>query len=372
MYDEHNSYALINLANLAHNYEQIKARARGKRLILIVKADAYGHGALACARKLMECGGDYFAVANLDEAIQLREGGITAPILVLGYISAAQLPKAVKADISMACYSVSFAEAASRIAASQQKSAKLHIAVNTGMNRIGFSLSGLKKLCELLPSLSDIEVEGLFSHFSTADEADLSYSESQYDTFKKAHSLLGEYGVKPPLVHIQNSAATLTDFFRSDDITTAVRPGIILYGLAPSSVFCAESFSLRPLMTFCAHIGNISSLSVGSPVSYGRRYTASEAMRAAVVTAGYADGYFRALSNIASVYVHGKSAKILGSVCMDMMMIDITGIEGVNIGDSVELFGEHIAVDELAELAHTINYELCCAVAKRVARIYIE
>jgi len=364
-----NSFVKINTANLRHNYNKIKELAGDKRIISIVKADSYGHGSVECMKVLSEMGCDFFAVANIYEALAIRQNNPSADILVLGFIDESDIDEAVENNISLCLYNIDFAIKADEISAKLGKPAKLHIKINTGMNRLGFSVKNIEKSAKLLAGLKNVQYTGIFSHFSTADEEDLSYTEKQYENFLTALDAVRNEGIYPEIIHIQNSAGICI----SDKIdfaeTTAVRPGIILYGLNPSDVL--TGFGFRPVMSFYAKVANIFRMGEDEAVSYGRRFTSGKSMRVAVVSAGYADGYHRALSNKADVLINGHRCRILGSVCMDMMMVDVTDCADIRVGDTVQLFGEDILADELASLAGTINYELLCAVSKRVERIYI-
>ena len=366
---KYNSYVKISTDNLRHNYNIIKNLSGEKKIIGIVKADSYGHGSVECMKILSSEGCNFFAVANMAEALTIRENNPDCGILILGFVDDADIEEAIKNNFSMCLYSFGFAKKADEISEKINIPARLHIKINSGMNRLGFSPDGFGNSVKMLKELKNVSFEGIFSHFSTADEEDLTYTKKQYDIFLSCVDKLNKEGIFPEYIHIQNSAGICIgeriDFSR----TTAVRPGIILYGLNPSDVI--TGFDFKPVMSFCSKVVNIFDLEEGTAVSYGRKYISDKKGKAAVISAGYADGYHRALSNKAEVSINGQRCHILGNVCMDMMIVDITDAENIKIGDPVELFGENIPADELASLAGTINYELLCSVSKRVPRIYL-
>jgi len=363
-----NAYVKIDLGNLRHNYDIIKNMAKGKKIISIVKADSYGHGSVECMKELAKMGCDFFAVANMIEALSIRENNPSCSILILGFIDESDIKEAILNNFSMCLYSAGFAKKADEISGKLGIPAKLHIKLNTGMNRLGFSPKHITESAKILAGLKNVSYEGLFSHFSTADEEDLSYTKMQYETFLSCLEIIRNEGIFPEFIHIQNSAGICISDKIDFSETTAVRPGIILYGMNPSDAVTGYGF--RPVMSFYSRVVNIFDLDEGTSVSYGRKYTADSKRKAAVISAGYADGYHRALSGKAEVFINGSRCKILGNVCMDMMIVDITDCENVSIGDTAELFGQNIIADELASLAGTINYELLCAVSKRVPREY--
>ena len=364
-----NTYARINLTHLLENYDVVRRFAGDKQVICIVKADAYGHGAQECARALSEHGASYFGVASVDEAIHLRQAGIRDSILILGYVPFSRIEEGLAQDVTFAVYSLSFAKALNEAAKECGKQARVHVKLNTGMSRLGFS--GVNKGIEAVKAvygLDMLELEGLFSHFATADEEDLGPTKEQYACFEAVVKGVRDAGIEIPMIHIENSAGTIAF---GAPITTAVRPGIILYGVHPSDYLERTPIPIKPVMSFLTSVANLSNLEPGECVSYGRHFTAKEPRRVATLCAGYADGYFRALSSKAHVWLKGVQVPVLGNICMDMCMVDATDAAGVQVGDEAELFGEHISVSELARLAGTIPYELVCAVSKRVERIYV-
>lgn len=364
-----NTYAKINLRNLIHNYHVINDISKGKTVLCIVKADAYGHGAPQCAKALEESGAEYFAVASFNEAKELRDAGINKPILVLGHIPMEDIVQSLPYQLTYTVFSLSFAKALNECAKNAGVKVKVHIKVNTGMNRLGFS--GLQNCIDkilLISKMDNVIIEGLFSHFAAADEEDLSYTRYQYELFKQILEGVKKEGIDIPMIHISNSAA-IAAF--DTDITTAVRPGIILYGVHPSSVIQKNKLlPIKPVMTLFTRIANISYIDDHTPVSYGRQYYSSGKRKIAVLCAGYADGYFRSLSNKGEVLISEKRAKIIGNICMDMFMVDVTHIDDIHVGDEVVLFGENLPVTELSDKIGTIPYEITCSVSKRVKRIY--
>lgn len=362
---KYNTYAVINLAHLRHNYNEIKRNCGTKKIISIIKADAYGHGAVACANALMQEGCDYFAVASIDEAEELRSAGVSLPILILGYIPESRIKEALEFNLTITVYDEAFAYAVSNVCKTLGCNAKIHIKINTGMNRLGLPPAAAAQKISAIEKLYGISIEGLYSHYSTADEDDLSYSRAQFDKFKTVVGEISAMGIHPQYIHISNSASILQF---QDDVSTAVRPGIILYGVMPYAV---KSTPLKPVMTFYSKVAAVNTYEAGAAVSYGRKYITHAENTLATVCAGYADGYFRALTNKSEVCINGRRYKSVGTICMDMFMVDITGSSDVIVGDKVELFGEHITAAELAELADTIPYEILCSVSKRVQREYI-
>ena len=361
-----NTYAIIDLKNLTGNFHKIQEKVKDKTVICVVKADAYGHGATRCATALEESGAQYFAVSSLDEAIELRNADIKSPILILGYVPIERINESLAYDLTYTIYSMSFAKALSKSAQENQTQAKVHIKVNTGMNRLGFKGHDniLRKTREIA-SMNSLYLEGIFSHYAAADEADLSFTEHQHKLFRTVIDEIVKENIHIPMVHISNSAGASAS---ASDITTAVRTGILLYGINPSDSIHEE---VIPVMNLYSTVANISMLNKDESVSYGRTYFASETKKIAVVSAGYADGYFRSLSNKGEVSIRGKRAKIVGNICMDMFMVDITHIEHVAVGDQVTLFGDDPSATELASLIGTIPYELTCSLSKkRVKRIY--
>ena len=365
-------YAKIDLDALDHNVSLIEKKLpEGTKIMPIIKADAYGHGAVEFARFLHDRA-DYFGVAALDEAIELRSAGIDTPILILGYTSPELFDDAVKYDITLAIFHSGDAVLLDRAAEAQGKRAKVHIAVDTGMSRIGYQVTdGSADDAARIAALRNIDVEGMFSHFATADEVDKTEAEHQHERFDKFRTMLAERGVKPRLVHLDNSAGIME---MKDSFYDMARAGIILYGLYPSEEVIKETFPLRPVMSLVSHISHVKILAPERGISYGRTYITDHEIRVATIPVGYADGYPRALSGIGRVLICGRSCPILGRVCMDQMMVDVTELPDVAAGETVTLVGrdgdEVITVEELAAPANSFNYEFVCGIGRRVPRAY--
>ncbi len=367
-------YAKIDLDALEHNFSLIESKIPdGVGIIPVIKADAYGHGAVEVAR-LLEGRCSLFGVAVIDEAIELRHAGITTPILILGYSSPEQYASAVENDITLTVFNAGDAGVLSNVAASAGKCARVHIAVDTGMSRIGFQVtdSDADEAAKIF-QLPNIEVEGLFSHYATADEADRSHAHIQREKFDTFAKLLRDRGCTPKMLHLDNSAGIMDSAFPCYD---AVRAGIILYGLYPSDEVEKEGFPLMPVMELITHVSHVKMLPAGVGISYGRTYITDSPTTVATIPVGYADGYHRSLSNRGSVIIHGKRCPIIGRICMDQMMVDVTTAGDVCVGDKVTLIGrdedEFIPVEEVADLAYSFNYEFVCNIGRRVPKAYFK
>ncbi|MCQ2477802.1 MAG: alanine racemase [Clostridia bacterium] len=368
------TWAEIDTAAIKHNFEIIKNKA-GKSLIMaVVKADCYGHGTDIVIPVLDKAGADAFAVSNIEEAIELRDIGIKKPILILGFTPPELAGTLAKYDISQCVYSEEFALALSNDAKKQNVKIKIHIKLDTGMGRIGFDLrdSNLLGIAAAIKcaKLENLIPEGIFTHFAVSDRTPASedgFTDLQYKRFAKGVDLIKKAGLNPEFVHCCNSAAFCLDNDKHLDMS---RPGIILYGLKPSSdLKLTENFI--PVMTLKSTVSMVKEIKKGETVSYGRTFTAQKRMKIATVAVGYADGYPRALSNKGYVLINGKKAYIVGRVCMDQMAVDVTNIENVKLGDEVILFGKDLRVEALADMSDTINYEIVCGISKRVPRIKV-
>lgn len=370
------AWAEIDLDAIAHNVRQIKScLAPGVKLMGVVKADAYGHGVEKTAEVVLENGADCLAVACIDEAIQLRHAGFKCPVLILGFSSEETVERLLEDDITPAVFSYKFAKQLSDAAVMRGKTAKIHIKVDTGMFRIGFlcgddaSRNETVKQIIKISRLPNIELEGIFTHLSTADEKDTEYSHTQFQRFCDVVSLLEKEGLHIPIKHCANSAGLIRFPEMQLDM---VRAGIVIYGLRPSLDVSYKPVELKPAMKFKTRIINIKEVAAGSGISYGRTFTAKKALRVATLPVGYADGYSRLLSDKAEVSLGGVSAKQIGRICMDQCMIDVTDVNNINIGDEVTLFGDSVVTaDSIAEKMGTINYEVACMVGKRIPRVYI-
>ena len=338
------------------------------KLLGVVKANAYGHGAVPVASYL-ENQVDYFATATIEEAVELRENGISAPILILGYVSPSQYGDLVEYDITQTIDSYAQALALEKEAARQNRKAKAHLAVDTGMTRIGFQVTEHDAdEAAKIADLPHIELEGMFTHFSCADQEDKTYCSMQMEKYDKMTALLAERGVTIPLRHICNSAGIM-EF--DDHHFEMVRSGIITYGIYPSEEVKKERLDLIPALSWKSHVIHVKEVGPGIGVSYGATYVTEKPMtRIATVSAGYADGYPRALSNQGCVLIHGKKAPIIGRICMDQMMVDVTDIPDVQVEDVVTLVGtdgdETITIEEIANPAARFDYEMLCDISSRV------
>lgn len=366
-------YAEISLEAIGHNIREVKKRLpEGVKLLGVVKANAYGHGAVPVASYL-ENQVDYFATATIEEAVELRENGISAPILILGYVSPSQYGDLVEYDITQTIDSYAQALALEKEAARQNRKAKAHLAVDTGMTRIGFQVTEHDAdEAAKIADLPHIELEGMFTHFSCADQEDKTYCSMQMEKYDKMTALLAERGVTIPLRHICNSAGIM-EF--DDHRFEMVRSGIITYGIYPSEEVKKERLDLIPALSWKSHVMHVKEVGPGIGVSYGATYVTEKPMtRIATVSAGYADGYPRALSNQGCVLIHGKKAPIIGRICMDQMMVDVTDIPDVQVEDVVTLVGtdgdETITIEEIANPAARFDYEMLCDISSRVTRVY--
>jgi len=374
------AWAEIDLDAVAHNVAEIKRCLNpGVKLMGVVKADAYGHGSFEIASELLKNGADVLAVAFCDEAVELRKRGVGVPILILGNSSESDIETIIDYDVTAAVSDAGFARELSRVAIEKGKKAKIHIKVDTGMSRIGFladSDENRRLSCHVITEIAklrNIEVEGLFTHFASADETDESYTKMQYERFVSMNGLLEEKGLHIPLKHVCNSAGLVKFPEMQLDM---VRAGIILYGMYPSRNFDRKLIDLHPVMKFNSRVTQIKHLVAGSSLSYGMTHTLEVDSAIATVSVGYADGYPRNLSNCAKVFVNGEKVSQIGRICMDQCMIDVTEVNNINVGDEVTLFGgaepNGVGVDSIAKLLGTINYEVTCGISRRVPRIYIK
>ena len=374
------TWAEINLDAISNNIKQIKKSLnKNTKLMAVVKADAYGHGFFEVSKSILNSGADAFAVATTDEALQLRKSGFDIPLLILGVIFKDDVEKIIQNDIMPVVFGNNFAKFISDTAVKLGKKAKIHIKLDTGMSRLGYVCTqeeNIDKICNSILEISklpNIEIDGIFTHFSKADESDRTYTDLQFKRFMSVVSRLEDMGIKIPTKHVCNSAGIISYPEYQLDM---VRCGIITYGLAPSDDVDITRLGLKPAMTLKSVITNLKRVHTDSPVSYGGNYVAKDNTRIATIGNGYADGYSRILSNKAKVLINGEYANIIGNICMDQCMADVTKINNVNIGDEVILFGNDgnntITVESVAQLMGTINYETICVVGKRVPRVYIQ
>nr|WP_269140828.1 alanine racemase [Pectinatus frisingensis] len=364
----------VDLDVLAQNMREIRRLTAEKaQVTAVIKANAYGHGSCETAKVVLQNGADRLAVAELDEAIELRQHNITAPILILGTVFPEQADLVVLYGIDIPIFDYDMAKAFSDEAVRQHRNVRLHIKIDSGMGRIGYqpnetSIQEIRRISKL----PGIVMEGIFTHFATADSKDKSFTNEQYKRFKYVCTRLEEEGVKINVHHCANSAAILDLPHYHWDM---VRAGIIIYGLAPSSEVDISRTALKPVMSFKCRITHIKKLPKGSSVSYGRKFIADKECMIATLPIGYADGYTRMLSGKADVLIHGQKAPVVGNICMDQCMVDISGIKNVHSGDEAVLFGSQgravITADEIAEKLGTINYEIVCMMARRLPRVYL-
>lgn len=369
------TWAEINLANLEHNYRALRGMLpRGCRFVGVVKANAYGHGAIPVAKKLEKLGAEYLAVACLDEAAELREAGITAPILMLGPTPTVFAEDLLKYNVTQAVQDLDSAIELSEAASKAGKSLKIHIKVDTGMSRLGFlcdeknadkATKEIVKVC----SLPNLDAEGIFTHFANAD-GDEEYSMRQLVRFMDVVDKLAAENVKFEIRHCAASAAVLNYPCSHLDM---VRPGIALYGHYPdSSCEGLDGPGLLPVMTLKTRIVAVRELSAGTSISYGCTHTLKRDSRVAVLPIGYADGMERLLSNRTEMLLNDQRVPVLGRVCMDMCMVDVTDVPEASVGDIVTVFGPMIPLEEKADTVGTIQYEMLCGVSRRVPRVYLD
>ncbi len=374
------SWAEIDMDALAHNMREIRRITSPVcEIAAVVKADAYGHGAIQVAELLLQNGASRLAVSMVDEAVELRRNGITAPILILGQTDVRRIPEIIVACLEQTVFSLEFARALSDQASAAGKTVNIHIKIDTGMNRVGFlPTEDSYEQILTISRLPGILIRGIFSHFAVADTPDDDYTRKQFSTFTEALEILEKRGLSVPIRHICNSAGILRFPEMHLDM---VRAGLIIYGMIPPG--CPSPYTdvdLRPAMSLKSSVVLVKSIESGQTVSYGRHFAAGRESVIATIPIGYADGYARRLSNRASALLHGQRVPVVGTVCMDMSMLDVTDVEEpVRVGDEAVLFGKQringkdfcLSVDEIADLLDTVNYEITCLVGKRVPRAYV-
>ena len=364
-----NTFVKIDLDAIEANIDAIRARV-GVDVMAVIKADAYGHGAVQVARLLQDkC--SFFGVSSILEAMELRQAGLYNPILILGHTPVRAFPTLVQAEIRPTIFHYEDAVALSKAAQLLDKPAAFHFAVDTGMSRIGFQATEEDAdICAEIAKLPGLQAEGLFSHFATADCADLSKARQQAELFDKFYEMLKERGVEIPIRHMDNSAG-LMNFENHYEM---VRAGIVTYGMYPSEEVPTDSLPLRPALQWLSRVTHVKTLPAGREISYGGTFVTSKDTVVATVPVGYADGYRRSLSGRFYVLIRGKRAPILGRVCMDQLMVDVTDIPGVTLNDRVTLVGKNggaeISMEEIAAAADSFNYEFVCGISRRVPRVY--
>lgn len=367
------TYAKVNLSAIKHNVAVIKQNiGSGPMFCAVVKANAYGHGSVMVAKAALEGGADWLAVAMPEEARELREGGIKAPILVLGPSNRWQWEVASELDISMVVASKDCLNSALAAAKKCGKVQKLHIKTDTGMNRVGVrSTDELNELLDTIEREPLLELQGVMTHFSCADEEDKQYTYMQAERFDEFAGIVKQRGFSP-MLHAANSATAIDMPKFGYDM---VRVGISLYGCYPSHEV-KKQVKLRPALSMYSHISHIKTVEEGSRISYGGTFAADRTMRVATLPLGYADGFSRLLSNKGEVFIHGKRARVLGRVCMDQILVDVTEIEMAKLHDEAVIIGkqgrDEITATEVADIIGTINYEVLCNISARVPRLYYE
>ena len=368
--------AVVSLDAIAHNFAEMKKNiAKGTKIVAVIKADGYGHGAEAIARLIEDY--DYiwgFAVATPEEALQLRTFGVKKPILILGIVFEEYFTQMIAKEIRLTVCTYEMAQKLSEEAQRQGRDVHIHIGLDTGMSRIGFadrqeSVEEIKKISQL----PNLKIEGMFTHFARADETDRSPAIDQLNRYLNFAKLLEDAGIQIPMKHCSNSAGII---LVPEANLNAVRAGITIYGIYPSNEVERDIVKLIPAMELKSHISYIKTVEPGAAFSYGGTFTAKKEMKVATIPVGYADGYPRSLSNKGWVLIHGKKAPILGRVCMDQFMVDITKIPDAKTGDEVTLIGkdgkEFISIEKFGDLSGRFSYEFACDISKRVPRVYIK
>ncbi|PFE03020.1 alanine racemase [Bacillus cereus] len=365
----------VNLDAVKHNVREFKKRVNDKNIAMMaaVKANAYGHGAVEVAKAAIEAGVNQLAVAFVDEGIELREAGISEPILILGYTPVEAAIDAIEYDIMMTVYRIEDLKGIDKVAQQLEKKARVQVKIDTGMSRIGLQEEEVSPFLEELKKMKHVEVEGMFTHYSTADEIDKTYTNMQTNLFEKAVNTAKEIGIHLPYIHSSNSAGSME---LSNTFQNLVRVGIGIYGMYPSQEVDHTVVSLQPVLSLKSKVAHIKHAQKNRGVSYGNTYVATGEEWIATVPIGYADGYNRQLSNKGHALINGIRVPVLGRVCMDQLMLDVTKAMPVQVGDEVVFYGkqgeEEIPVEEIADMLGTINYEVTCMLDRRIPRVYKE
>ena len=373
------TWADISLDNLNHNYHALCERLpSGCRFLGVVKADAYGHGAVPIGRHLTELGAEYLAVSNIEEAVQLRRGGLRGPILILGYTPPFYAEDLAAMNLRQEVHSLEYARRLNERLSGTKRRIRVHIKLDTGMSRLGFFAYDREQTVEELREIASMEhlsIEGVFTHFPVADSvdaADANFTRTQFERFTAMIDAMKAVGIEPELRHCCNSGASI---LYPEYALDMIRPGIATYGILPSQDL-RGMIDLRPVMQLRTTIFQIRDFAENITVSYGRTYTTEEPTRIAVVGIGYADGLSRGFSNNISFLLHGRRVPQIGRICMDMCMVDISKVPDAKVGDVVTVFGQDggdsIEVDSLARRMGTIPYEILCGINKRIPRIYLD
>lgn len=373
------SWADVSLDNLSHNYTQLRSHIPSScKFLGVVKADAYGHGAVPVSQHLRELGADYLAVSNIEEALQLRRSGLRLPILILGYTPAAYAMDLVNMDLRQEVHSLDYARALNHELKGTRRRLSIHIKLDTGMSRLGFFAYDCEKTLEELAAvaaLKNLRIEGVFAHFCVADARDAestAFTRLQFSRFMTMLEALQGIGIQPEIRHCANSAAAM---LYPEYALDMIRPGIATYGITPSEEL-RGMLDLKPLMSLRTTISQIRRFPAEVSVSYGRAYTTPQPRTIAVLTIGYADGLSRSFSNNTSFLLRGKRVPVVGRICMDMCMVDVTKVPEARVGDVVTIFGtDHgktTSVETLAAQLGTIPYEVLCGISKRIPRMYLD
>lgn len=356
----------IELDNLVYNYNMVVNKS-GAEVLAVVKADAYGHGAVMCAKELISAGASYLAVAAADEAVELRCADIDCSILILTYVPYDALDELMKYDFTYTVYDIEFAVAINRAAIKSGMKQRIHIKCDTGMGRLGFC--GWDEISEALEAISNMKhiiIEGIFTHLSTAEEEDTKYSRSQIEKFKHILKKAENMGFLFKYRHIANSAASVR--YNNDEFNM-VRPGLILYGMYPSQKNDDDEYDIKPVMSLRTVIAQLRKFDSGKYISYNRTYVTKDEEVLAALPLGYADGYPRALSGKGNVIIKGRKCPVVGRICMDQTVVNATAVMAVK-GDEVILIGENLSAEDVAAAADTINYEITTRIGRRVPRLY--
>jgi len=364
--------AIVDRAAIKSNYFELKKSiAKDVEMLAVVKANAYGHGAVEAAKTLEHAGCNFFGVAMCEEGVELREAGVKSAVIILGGIYPNQIRDVIEYDLTPVIFDIETARRIDSLAGKTGKRIKVHIKIDTGMGRLGLLSYQVVPFFKTMKGLANLEVDGILSHFAEADEEDKEFSTEQLNLFMRIIKAVHDIGFNPRLTHIANSAAIVK---HADSHFNLVRPGIMLYGAYPAG-HMIEKIDLKPALRLVTQIVHIKQAPKGFSVSYGRKYITKKDSIVAAIPIGYGDGYPRSLSNKGEVLIRGQRAKVAGAICMDITMLDVTHIKGVEQGDEAVLIGKQgddkITVDELAEKAGTISYEILCGISSRVPRIYI-
>lgn len=371
---ENQSLLFVNLDNLKENFLNIKRKCNGAKIGIVLKANAYGLGACTVAEFLQKHGADYFCVANFSEAMELRKKKIKLPILILGYVPNTLFEKLIKHNVELTVYNIEMIRELNEISAKIKKKCKVHIKIDTGMNRLGFLIDeNLKIYLKEIYSMKNIIVKGMFSHFSVSDIENFDFTNLQVERFEKVKKILKDENLKIPMLHISNDGGVLLHQYYYD----MVRVGIGIYGYYPSEYVKENSkIKMKNVVTFLSTVSNIKYVNEGETIGYGRTFKVFKKIKVATISVGYADGYPYELSNKGYVMIRNKKANIVGRVCMDQMMVDVTHIDDIQIGDYVLLYGDYdnmsLDIFDVAKLSNTNVYDLICRINMRIPRLYVE